>query len=231
MKPITSLISSMILLSLLMISSCKPSQDVASGKLLQKRKYTKGYHFRLPAQHEKKLAKLESPKSELRKNSLKSQTHFSIPAAHAESHFDETLSANITISPANIQTPAEHLSIEKTFESSGRTEHRIEKKIQKIEQKILKLQAEDPYVAADQDINIFAILGFVFSILGILLLVLLGFPFFMALLGIIFSAIGLAQINKGKGKGKAFAIVGLILGIITILLFWAVIVLIAAWLI
>jgi len=59
------------------------------------------------------------------------------------------------------------------------------------------------------------------GIYSILLLVLVGFPFFTSLAAFILGIIGLKQIKEGKGTGEAFAIVGIILGILGVLLFWA----------
>lgn len=54
-----------------------------------------------------------------------------------------------------------------------------------------------------QGANVFAILGFIFA-------------FFIPLLGVIFSAIGISKANKMGGKQKGLAITGLILSIIFI---------------
>lgn len=77
-------------------------------------------------------------------------------------------------------------------------------------------------VAKPQETNTYgklsgsAVAGFVCSIIGLALIASLSF-FFLGILssvtGIILSAIGLSQTNKGQ-QGKGFAIAGLILGII-----------------
>lgn len=64
-----------------------------------------------------------------------------------------------------------------------------------------------------------AIAGFICGILGLLLVLITGWPFLLGTLGTIFSAIGLGQTSKGK-KGKGFAIAGLITGILAIVIFW-----------
>jgi len=66
----------------------------------------------------------------------------------------------------------------------------------------------------------FAIAGFVCSLVGFFLFLLTRFPFLLGTLGIIFSSIGLAQTIKKDKKGKGLAIAGLIIGILTVLLFW-----------
>ena len=64
-----------------------------------------------------------------------------------------------------------------------------------------------------------AIAGFICGIVGLLLVLITGWPFLLGTLGTIFSAIGLGQTSKGK-KGKGFAIAGLITGILAIVIFW-----------
>lgn len=64
-----------------------------------------------------------------------------------------------------------------------------------------------------------AIAGFICGTLGLLLVLIIGWPFLLGTLGTIFSAIGLGQTSKGK-KGKGFAIAGLITGILAIVIFW-----------
>lgn len=82
----------------------------------------------------------------------------------------------------------------------------------------------DDYIAGEPTAsspNIFAILGFSFSILGFLLILLTGLPFFMGTLGVIFSSIGLSKSDEMGGKG--FGIAGLIVGIIDIIIFWIIV--------
>ncbi len=56
----------------------------------------------------------------------------------------------------------------------------------------------------------FALTGFITGILSFFIL-----PFLFGTIAVIFSAIGLARIIKGKSRGKGFAITGLVLGIIS----------------
>lgn len=71
----------------------------------------------------------------------------------------------------------------------------------------------------------FAIAGFVLGILGLILTLITGFPFLMGSLAVIFSAVGLGETQKGK-EGKGMATAGLILGILSIVLFWTIVILI-----
>lgn len=69
--------------------------------------------------------------------------------------------------------------------------------------------------------NGFAVAGFVISLVSLLI----NFWGIVGLLGTIFSAIALNEINKHNEKGKGMAIAGLIIGIIGII--WGIIVLAA----
>jgi hypothetical protein len=65
-----------------------------------------------------------------------------------------------------------------------------------------------------------AIAGFICGLSGFLLFTLIWVPIFLRILGIIFSISGLHQTNKSEKitkRGKGFAIVGLILGILALI--------------
>jgi preprotein translocase subunit SecF len=64
-----------------------------------------------------------------------------------------------------------------------------------------------------------AIVGLIISVMGLILMLTMNFPFFMGTFGVIISLIGLVDVAKGK-KGIGMAVFGLIIGIITIVLFW-----------
>jgi len=65
---------------------------------------------------------------------------------------------------------------------------------------------------ADGDWDIFSILGFVFGIVGLFVL-----PIIFGIAAIVLSIIGLKKTSNGQ-KGKGFAIAGLILGILEVLI-------------
>jgi len=85
-----------------------------------------------------------------------------------------------------------------------------------------KLQKAIPVDPDKSNLSTMALVGFIVSTLGLLLLLITGFPFFLGTIGTVFSAIGLSETSKGK-TGKGFAIAGLVIGILTILLAWIVI--------
>jgi hypothetical protein len=90
---------------------------------------------------------------------------------------------------------------------------------QKADSKFKKTESRHTSVPKKQQsssgdgINTFALVGFLSGIAGLIVL-----PLLFGIIGIIFSAIGMSQILKGKGKGLGFAIAGLALGVIEIIL-------------
>jgi len=71
---------------------------------------------------------------------------------------------------------------------------------------------------SDKQLNAFALVGFVLGLLSILLFFPIGIIPILVILTTIFSSIALNQIKKYNHKGKGFAITGLILGIVFLLL-------------
>jgi hypothetical protein len=73
--------------------------------------------------------------------------------------------------------------------------------------------------AETKDMSGMALAGFICGVLGLILVLITGWPFLLGTLGTVFSAIGLNETSKGK-KGRGFAIAGLITGIMAIVIFW-----------
>ena len=74
----------------------------------------------------------------------------------------------------------------------------------------------------DSKMSGMATAGFICSFLGLLLLITTGFLLLFGTLGTILSAIGLSQISKNGKEGKGLATAGLVIGILTVLIFWGV---------
>lgn len=70
------------------------------------------------------------------------------------------------------------------------------------------------YYQQEQKMNPLAIAGFVLALVGLLLLNLFGI---VGIAGMILSIIGLTQINGGKGKGRGFAIAGIVIGLLDVI--------------
>lgn len=80
--------------------------------------------------------------------------------------------------------------------------------------------------AAPQQGNGLAVAALVLGILSLILSWLLVVDFILAVLAIIFGAVGISTANKRNGAGKGMAIAGLVLGLITIalgIIFWIVV--------
>ena len=70
-------------------------------------------------------------------------------------------------------------------------------------------------VNADEKYNPWAIAGFVLSLVNVLF----GVVIIPGVLGLIFSSMGNSQIKREGGKGKGLAIAGLIVSIVTLVLY------------
>lgn len=73
----------------------------------------------------------------------------------------------------------------------------------------------------DKKVNWFAVAGFILSVLAVLVSIFtMGLGIVVAVMGIVFSSIGLVKINRNAGvyKGRGFAVWGLVLGIVTVVL-------------
>jgi len=69
------------------------------------------------------------------------------------------------------------------------------------------------------------------SLVGAILLLVIGFPFFTSIAAVILGIVGLKQIKEGNGTGDAFAIVGIIVGAVVVLIVWVALTLLLLWLI
>ncbi|MFA0815264.1 MAG: DUF4190 domain-containing protein [Anaerofustis sp.] len=77
--------------------------------------------------------------------------------------------------------------------------------------------AYNPYAQPSQSTNIPALVGFILSLVGIPALF-IGFGWLLGIAGIVLSIIGMVQVKKTNQKGKGFALAGLIIGIVLIVL-------------
>lgn len=67
--------------------------------------------------------------------------------------------------------------------------------------------------AAQQKLNVIALVGFILGCVSLLL----NFLGIVGILALVFSIVGIVQINNTCGKGKGFAITGIILGAIGVI--------------
>ena len=66
---------------------------------------------------------------------------------------------------------------------------------------------------AEPKLNIMAIVGFILGCVSLLI----NFAGIVGMVALVFSIVGLTQINNNGGKGKGFAIVGIILGAVGVI--------------
>lgn len=90
---------------------------------------------------------------------------------------------------------------------------------------------QDPIPIQDYDkpLSGMALVGFILGLIGLILALIFSWSFFLGLLGIIFSSIGLKHTSKEK-RGKGLAVAGLVLSILAVLIFWALIFLVILFL-
>jgi hypothetical protein len=92
---------------------------------------------------------------------------------------------------------------------------RFIKKINTAKQTYSKLNSSE-----GNELSVMALIGFICGILGLLLMIITGWPFLLGTIGTIFSGIGLSQTSNNKKSGRGFAVAGLITSILAIILFW-----------
>src|SRR5690554_708757 len=209
----------------LAFTSCKTSNTLGDEKIIQKRKYQKGYHVNLKTPFEPKKESIRqidlidrSPTASVEaKNELnpenteqvyatsddltltlseKESNSYSDRVTH-ETELDEYVDASLTPSTSFVTKP-----IFPGFEPVNQTATAAND------------LAQDPEYYKSRRLNTLALLSFVFGVLSFFIL---GLPFGVA--AVVLGIIGIVQIenNPTQYKGKGFAIIGLIIGIIAVI--------------
>ena len=204
----------------LLMSACKTSNDVVSKNLIQKRKYNKGYHVN------------KAPKTQDSRTALYSEVEQN-KASENEGNALTTFVTSDAQKDKKNTTKTENELLASTDKSDVKTAKSVqEAPAKKVDNRFLTSPfVKWPAPVAERtdktnqsestgDTNIMGLLGFVFGILGLLLCWTIIGPV-LALVAIIFSAIG-------WNDGDTFAILGLVFGIVTILLWLVVSLLIAS---
>ena len=190
---------------------------------MEKRVYTPGYHT------EWNKSKYNPDKQELAgktrvQNQILMDRQSKKVTNTIDTSFDQIITDNIIALEGNkhFVLPKEKFNL---FLNQIKKVPAEEKKIEPICNSGFEKNSKITLSAADEtDISVMALAGFICSGVGFLLLISYGWPFFLGTLGVIFSAIGMAKTGKDKKKGKIFAIAGLLLGILVIVLFWQMII-------
>jgi hypothetical protein len=200
---------------------------VISSCTLEKRLYSSGYHI------DWKNGKRVSSLQKIAKEDLKTQKTFITTIEQTET----VLNAN---TPIVVEDNSSLLVKTKNSEITKNEKNRLlsnqivttnEKEIKivpLIKSELKKKLKKSKKTDEESKMSGMAIAGFVCGILGLIFVLITGWPFLLGTLGVIFSGIGMSQTSKGM-KGKGFAIAGLISGILAILLFWALVILIATF--
>ncbi|MBM3427663.1 MAG: DUF4190 domain-containing protein [Bacteroidetes bacterium] len=178
---------------------------------ITKRHYAPGYHVEWKG----KGTHLELPQTQIAERVEKAESNTEIENIETAVSETDTESA-----VSNFSNPLEDIQLNgvESFQ-----ENVIEESLSKVLDESKSFESNDyafsqeiveaPVYAlpGEGDVNTMALVGFILS-MSSLLLVLTGLP------GLIVSAIGLKQINEGRGEGKGLAIAGIVVGAIYTLL-------------
>ena len=216
---------SLFLLAIFILASCSSSDKAVTGNFIQKRKYNTGYHVSLFSKHHKKQQVHEQElfaekikkerKEELKQNTNNEEVYASVST-------DKSTNPIVVKKAVSKSEKKELKKIKKKAVLDFKKEKRLAKKKTKKELKKISNSINE---GGEGELSTFALVGFIASLVGLILFVLFAWPFLLGTLGVIFSSIGLSETKKGK-TGKGFAIAGLVIGILDILLFWAVLILV-----
>lgn len=208
----------------LFLYSCKSGETLADKGIIQKRKYQKGYHVNIKSPFEAKenVAQSEKTSEESFTESLRAE----LPTGKVAPVLSEPIAreSKLPAEKKNRKHADKVQSKSKVDRNSGEeaTASLDEVKKWKSEQGVysndnkLKSQPQDYYSA--RRLNTLALLSFIFGVLSFFIM---GLPFGIA--AVILGIIGIVQVENKRDiyKGQGFAIVGLILGIVAVVIMLA----------
>ena len=195
------------------ISSCQTSSSLADGGMVQKRKYQKGYHLNIKdplafnksarSVIETKLEPTASLKTALPQKRVVPKPTVRVPQSK---NTEQT-----TFKPENIrknQNKPNLVSMDDVAKPFQITSTYTKQDV------VITPDPENDYYAEAKRLNTLALLSFIFSILSLFIL---AIPFGVA--AVVCGIIALVQMESAPRvyKGKGFAIVGLIIGIIAVI--------------
>lgn len=205
---------------MLLMYSCSTTDKVVSDSFISKRKYNKGFFLNKKSN---KIKHIDSNNDVLvfsdKKLDIKSDGLINdddLVASVGQNQFipiNNNIDEELTF---NIESENRQLVTKLSSNKLTKIQNRINKKQLKVNKS--KKQISDD---SDPKLHWAALTGFICSIVGLIV-----FPILLGLLGIIFSSIGLSKINKDNFKGKGFAIAGLVVGIIDVVLIFLIVALI-----
>jgi hypothetical protein len=217
----------LLTLILSIFASCSTTSDVVSNKIIQKRKYTKGFNIKSQNYNNQKLALKDKISSVYNsEESTENSDNINTDLVFASK---EGVVIEQTIANQSLRTEFKNLNSllikekksTKTIKSVNPVLLKDLKKEFKAHKKESKKNLKNTNNLESDDeepkVHWAALTGMICGILGLLVT-----PFLFATLGIIFGGIGLSKIKKNpeKYKGKGMAVTGLVTGIVAIVLVW-----------
>ncbi len=204
----------------MVFGSCKSSHDLNSGGIVQKRKYTKGYHINARINKSQKNKELQAASvfaaESTQNNSQHIQAYTNQPASEVKELSTRAVAPVKTAELANANASVKEKT-EQTRETA-RMVVDVKKEMTVKASKNAVMPSQDVSQAVPRTTPTSAVLSFIFGIVGLFVAAIVMGP-----LAIIFGIVGLSRIDSNPGiyKGKGFAIVGLILGIISLVVILA----------
>lgn len=204
----------------MVFGSCRSNQDLNSGGIVQKRKYTKGYHINAKINKSQKAKGLKAASilaadsTQSNSQGIQAHTNQALSAVKDARSQDEVAVKTAELVHANASGKAK---TEQTQETA-RMVVDVKKPTSVKASKNAVMPSQDLSQAVPRTTPTSAILSFLFGIVGLFVAAIVMGP-----LAIIFGIVGLSRIdsNPSAYKGKGFAIVGLILGIISLIVILA----------
>lgn len=196
---------------ILLISSCTSDRTLADGGLIQKRRYQKGYHlnFRSNPQKSHKDAEAVKP-GEAPDLTASANTKELLPP---EVLAPQVQQGQQQFDPPSTEVPDLRSTNEKP---AGTTESNQTDKRDRTSVEKSATEQPDYYTAQGdaRSVNVLSLLSFIFALISLFVA---GIPLGTA--AVICGIIGLNQISKNPmtEKGRGFAIVGIIIGLISVI--------------
>lgn len=208
----------------LMVFSCKSGDTIADKGIIQKRKYQKGYHVNIKSPFDSNNGSVQKEKTS--EESFTASVRASLPSSAIEPVLANPVAKESQIATDNTDLKRRKKSkINKTVQKESTTEAsasisgvgslKSDKPLYSNKNQIQN--APQDYYSA-RKLSVVSLLSFIF---GVLSFAVLGVPFGVA--AVVLGIIGITQVEKNRDiyKGQGFAIAGLILGLIAVIIILA----------
>ncbi|MBL1280723.1 MAG: hypothetical protein COA33_010640 [Fluviicola sp.] len=226
-------------LVLFSIASCGTSNNVQSNRLIQKRKYTKGYRLNKSSSFKKEQKKEDLSESYEQEDLQASESAPKYVSSKQEKEVslknqEQAYESDNKIPKTKAQKLLDLKKKVKSFYAFNEKE-KDERKKEDVEEKSVVNEPVSKQENSEDDNSKYsasAIVGFVLAILAalclitfflsffwvlpisswVIILLLSIFTFLFGIGAVVFSIVGLKKTSRGQLKGKAFALTGLIMG-------------------